>query len=328
MPDPKVTAGKATEAPVVEEEKLPVGDAPFSTEPTDEAAAAEQEEKPAGSEEAEEIAKEIKPGESQEESQEEEKVDEVEEILKEDPEDKSNVQKRIDALVAENKALKARQAELEKAHKEKPAGEKKDKPDYTPAELRTALKKALEEGDANLAMDIIEYRQDQLKEELIKMYNDEKEVSSKQAKAIQDEWTQAVDAYKDYADTKKPEIWPNSHKDLNLQSATSLLYQVAMALYWSDDPAKVQLYRGQPGGQKLAVADALTHILRKKAVGKDGTKVKVLQKKLLKEKAKKSPVSGGGGGEEKPLKKPLTIDERVAEVIAERRQFHEERQAS
>jgi hypothetical protein len=314
MPDPKeaVTTAEqeATEAPVksVREE---VEDSLI--ESTEETAPAEQDKEAAG-EETQETEQ------AQEEKTEE--TDEVDEMLREEePEETPNVQKRIDRLSAE---LKAARAELETMRKEQPGKKAEEEPVYTPQQLRTALKKAMEDEDADLVMDIIDHRQMQLKKELVKMYSDEKEATIKQAKAIDDEWNQLVTAYDKYADTKVPEIWAGSRKDLSLRDATSLLYNTAMRLYW-EEPGMIRgAYRGS-GGQKLAVADALTYILRKKAGSKEGSKVKRLEKQLTKEKMKKSPVSGGPSGEEKLPRKPLTESERLDEVLSERRKFQEER---
>jgi len=320
MPEPKIVA-KAAEAPV-EEEYMPEGDAPFS-ETTDKAAA-EAEKESAGdiSEEAKEIADAITPGEAEgaEPAEEAEEVDEVEEILAEPktPEDKSKVQRRIDELTREKKIMEERLAKLES---EKDTREGKI-PEYSDAQLRTAMKKALDEGDADLAMDIQDYRFKKMEEKMVKMYRDDKENAMKAAQAIQSEWDQVTSAYDKYADTKIQPLYPGSQKDLNIRDATSLLYQVAMALY--TDPEKEKFYRG-PGGQKLAVADALTYILSKKAgKGKDSEKEK-LKRQLIKEKRKKSIISGSPGEETKAPKGRLSESERLEEVIAERRKFQEER---
>jgi hypothetical protein len=314
-------AEKVTEAP---EERLPIGDAPFQS--TDEAAVepeVESTEEAEVSTEAEEIAESIKPG-MKDAAPEEEATEEgdVERLLREDAEAEekpSNVQKRIDKLTAE---LKAAQEELRSFKGQK---ETARSPEYTPQQLRQAMKKSLEDGDADLAMDIFDYQLNKMKNDLIKMYTDEREMSVKQQQAIQNEWNDTVSAYDKYADTKVPAIWPTSHKDLNLRDSTSLLYQVALALYTSSDPEKARYYR-QPGGQKLAVADALTRIVRDKAGKGRDSKVKQLEKKLTKERMKKSPVSGVAGAEERPAKRQ-TDDDRLAEVIAERKKYQSERES-
>lgn len=310
MPEPKVTEAEVTEAPV--EEVLPEGDAPFKS--TEEATIEPEIESTEEDTEAEEIAEAIKPGEA------ERPEDEVEEILKEPEteEDKSNVQKRIDRLTAELKSLKEENVKLQG----KPVAEKTR---YTEDQLAGAMMKAVEDNDKVLMRDIIVEIQHNVKDDLVKMYTTERETVTNQVKAIQNEWNDVTDAYSKYADTKVPAVYSGSHEDLNIRDATSLLYQVAMALYWSEEPEKVKYYRSGPGGQKLAVADALTYILRNKVGKGSDSKVKKLEKQLTKERMKKSPVSGGPGGEEKTFKRPKTATERLDEVIEERKKFQDER---
>lgn len=307
-----------TEAPV--EDVLPEGDAPFKStvkapvEPGEEAESTEK-----VSDEAEEIAATITPGE--EESAKEE-LSEVDKILKEaESEDTPNVQRRIDKLTAEKKSLEERLAKVEAQQVTKDG----KLPKYTDDQLKVALKKGIEEGDSNLVWDIMDHIRKQTKQDLIEMYEGEKRQYTERQQKIDGEWKETVNAYGKYADTKVPEIWPNSHKDLDLKNGTSMLYQIAMALYWNKDPEKAQYYQGQPGGQKLAVADALTYLIRTKAGKKTDTKVKSLTKQLTKERMKKSPVSGGPSGEEKSSKAPQTEEDRLAEVIAERKAYQTER---
>jgi hypothetical protein len=310
MPEERVE----TQEPVENlEEALPVGDAPFDT--TDKATEEPESESTEVSKEAEEIAEAIKPGE--EESAEPE--DEVQKILKE-VEGEDNVpkgaEKRIRDLVSEVKALRAK---LETREPPK----QPERRVYTEDELASAMMKAVEDNNSALMRDVISEIRAGVKEELVKMYNDEKHAVEKQREVLNNEWAETVDAYKKYSDTKVPPIWPNSHKDLDLASQTSLLYQVALSLYDSSDPQKRAYYR-QPGGQKLAVADAFTQILRTKAGKRSDSKVKTLTKQLTKERMKKSPVSGVPGGEEKPAR-AQTEQERLDEVIAERRKYQAER---
>lgn len=302
-----------TETPV--EDTLPEGDAPFkSTEkvavaPDKEAAGGETQEI---SDEAQDIADSVNPGVSKEV----EETNEVDEILKrpETDEEKSHVQKRIDELTREKKELEER---LSKVEKEQTTGKQ---PEYTPQQLKTALKKALDDGDADLAWEIIEYRNKQTEANLIKMYEGEKNKGAQEAQRIQSEWNETVDAYARYSEEKFPEIYTGSRKDLNLRDSQSLLYQVAMALYGNND-----FYRKQPGGQKLAVADALTQILSKKAGKGITSTTKKLERKLIKEKMKNAPVSGSSGEEDKSAPRRKNESERLAEVIAERKQYLDER---
>jgi len=311
MPEEKIASQVAEE---------PAGEVTQGTEVIDkpevsDKAAAEPEKETAGKEvssEAQEIAEGITPGSEEEQDE----TDEVDEILAEpkSDEEKSNVQRRIDKLTAELKTLRE---DNERMRSEKiPEGKKK----YTNEQLGTAMMKAVMENDSDLMTEIIQHIREDTKQELVEMYNNkQKEVWDNQ-KRTADEWNGAVNAYSKYADTKVPEIYPGSHKDLNLKDGTSLLYQVALALYWSDDEEKAKYYRGQSGGQKLAVADALNSILAKKA-----SKSKKPTKSELKDKRKSSIASGGPGAEEKPLKRPMTDTERLDDVINERKKYKSER---
>lgn len=289
-------------------------------ESSDESSAATEEtaEKPDASEKAKEDAD--TPGEKETAEEEDDILSKILEEPEDKEEPKSSVQRRIDALVGEKKALEARLAALEADRSSKDS----KGPEYTDAQLRTALKKALEEQDSDLVWEIMDYRMKTQKDSMIKMYQDEQKKFTDNARRIQTEWDEVTSAYDKYADPKIPQVYPGSHKDLNLRDASSLLYQVAMELYW--DSGKVRERYTGPGGQKMAVADALTKVLGfKGGKAKDSEKEK-LKRQLLKEKRKKGIVGDGSpGAEDKPSRRPQTDSERLAEVIAERRQFQEER---
>jgi len=313
MPDEKA-AVQATEAP---EEELPVGDAPFKTTVKAPVEAEESTEQPEISEEAKELAKEEVPPD---EKTGDEELDEVEELLKEPETDneKSKVQRRIDQLTAKLKTLEEENAKIRMERDSKDG----KPPVYTPQQLKTALKKAFDDGDADLAWDIIEYRNNQIKEELRNEYITEQNRQVEQTKKIQSEWDETVNAYAKYSDTKIPALWSNSQADLNLKDANSLLYQVALALYQDETKG----YKKQPGGQKLAVADALTIIMSKKGGKRKDSEKELLKRQLLKEKRKKTiPGTGSSGEEELAPKRPLSDSERLAEVLAERKKYKGER---
>ena len=274
------------------------------------------------SEAAEEAAKAITPGE---EEAPEEDLSEIDKIIKESegeekPEVTPNVQKRFDKLTAEKKALEERLQKLESQQAPK-EGTK-----YTDAQLKGALKKAMEDGDSDLTWQIMDEMRKNTKAEIVEMYENEKKSYVDRESKINSEWKETVDAYSKYADTKIPEVWPNSHKDLDLKNGVGMLYQIAMRLYNNPDPEKAAYYKNQPGGQKLAVADALTYLMRTKAGRKTDTKVKKLEKQLTKERMKKSPVSGGPSGEEKSSRAPASADDVLADVIAERKKYQQERE--
>ena len=303
---PEKSARETIEDRLESTEEVTVAPAPEATEEVSDA--------------VEEAVKEITPGE---EEPVEDNLSEIDKIIKEsEGEEKNevtpNVQKRFDKLTAQIKALEAEKAQRAA---EAPRGERK----YTNDQLKGALKVAMENGDSNLTWDIMQEINKNTKAELIEMYENEKKSYSDREVKINAEWKETVDAYSKYADTKVPEIWPNSHKDLDLKNGVGMLYQIAMRLYNNPDPEKSAYYKNQPGGQKLAVADALTYLMRTKAGKQTNTKVKKLENKLTKERMKKSPVSGGPSGENKTSSKPLSAEDTLAEVIAERKQYQEER---
>ena len=321
MPDEKVV-GQVTEAPEKSARELVEESL---TKPT-EKPTAEVEKETAEKSEISEEAKEIASGDTgEEETASTDNASEIEELLKEpaetEEEAKSNVQKRIDKLTFELKSLKA---ENEKIKAEK--NDSAEKAKFTPQQLGKALMKAVETGDESLAADVIGYLRKDIKEELVDMYEGEKTKVQAQQQAIQKEWDETCSSYDKYADPKTPPLYPNSKAELNLRDPNSLLYQVAMAKYWSQKPEDTQKYRVQ-GGQKLAVLDALTLILNKKAGSsvKDSEK-EVLKRRLLKEKRKNS-ISGSGmsGDEDFIPAKPLTESERLSEAIEERKKYIEER---
>lgn len=316
MPEDKV-AVEAAEAPVKSAREM-LEDTLAPSEPTGKAPV-----EPESAGEVEDIISDIEPGVSESpETEQVQEESEADEILKETPrteEDKSKVQVRIDRLTAE---LKSAREELNLLKNERAAKEGKT-PEYTDAQLRTALKKAMEDGDADLVWDIMDYRSKRQEEKLVKMYEDEKRAGSEIAKKINEEWVDIKSQYQKYVDPKMPEIFPGSKEALNLEKENSLLYQVAMRLYWSNEPEKAKYYRGQPGGQRLAVADALTAILAK-YVSKGG-KTRKVERQLLKEKRKKNIVGEGSLETEEKPSRQLSDSERLEEVIEERRKFQTER---
>lgn len=310
---PETNDVKVAEAPEKAAARKDIEDALESTETAVEPESTETEATP-------EVAPEEVPAEQPAEEIVEEKVDEVEEILKEPAteDEKSKVQKRIDGLTAQLKTL---QEENQRIRIQQDLKEGK-KPKYTVEQLGAALMKAVEDGDKVLATDILREVHNNIKDEMVQMYQDDLKRQREENEQVQTEWDQVTNGYDKYRDPKN-ELYPGSSGDLNIRDASSLLYQVAMKLYASDDPELRKLYR-RPGGQAKAVADALTMILQKKA----GTKAKDiekerLKKQLIKEKQKKSVIKGGPGMEKEPAS--LTPKDVLAEVIADRKKYKTER---
>lgn len=199
-------------------------------------------------------------------------------------EKKSGVQKRIDRLVAEKKSLEERLSKLEQAPKKDD-----NQPEYSEAQLRAAMAKAVEENDANLMYEIMDYRVKKAQKEAI---DGEKKRQSELYDAQQRhqrEWTSAVDEYSYLADTEDPELFKGSHRELNINDPQSMLYRLAAKLY--NDKERAERY-GKDGGQRLAISDALRMILRKRNTKAESKENKLLKRKLAKEKQKSSVSSG------------------------------------
>ena len=325
MPDEKVVeevVSEETEAPV---EGLPEGDSPFKSADATVEDESTEEGSDETSEEAEDIVDTIDPDlKASKES--EAKVDEADEVLKkpETNDEKSNVQKRIDKLTAEIKSLRE---ENEKVKNSKPEEKVKEKTKFTYEQLAYGLEKAISDGDGALARDVffqgLKQVKEEVKNELVEMYEGEKKANVDQTSKIQREWNETILAFDRYSNEKAPEIWPGSRTDLKLEDSSSLLYKVAMKLYM--DPEKGEYYRNTPGGQKLAVTDALTYVISYKG----GTKVKDSEKErmkrqLQKEKRKKSLGSGSPGSEERSSR-PISNADALKDYLDERKSFQNER---
>lgn len=238
---------------------------------------------------------------------------ELQKILK-DGKGKDNVQRRIDQLTAQLKELKA---ENQKLQSKEPAS--KD-PVYTEGQLKAAMKKAVEEGDADLIWDIIDYKSKQTERDLVKRYEDEKRTTSESYQKINNEWQKVtMDYSRVWEDEKGREIYPGAKRDLDITSEKSLLYQLAADYYNSTDDDGSRSYAGQ-GGQKAAVADALSAILRRKKISPVDNDKKKLERQLAKAKRQKALAGAGSSEAESPASRgrPQTEADKLAEYIAER----------
>ena len=247
-------------------------------------------------------------------TEEESVTDEIDEILNLDKgKEKDNVQKRIDSLVAQ---LRSTQEELVRLKTEKSTSEGKT-PEYSDSQLKQAMKKAMEDGDADLVLEIMQYRETKLVDKLKKEYFDEQKKQQEAVQSSRNEWTQICRSFEYLTDPNESELYPGSRKDLNLNDETSALYQVALALFKTNDEEKWKYYHS-PGGQAKAVADALAMILRRKksmAASKEKTQ---LERKLAKEKMKSSLATGGHMSEEKVSSEPKTAQDVLNDYVKER----------
>lgn len=206
-----------------------------------------------------------------------------EEELAEVDEEKTPVQKRIDQLTAKNKALE----EQMKALTEKMTEPKKEDVEYDSQTLKAALKKALETSDVDLLMDIMDYRVTSERKKAEKEYQKREQEQTETVQRLNREWSDTLKRYSDLFDPKKEEIYPNSKKELDLRKKESLLYQLALRRM-QREPHRYNV----PGGQTLAVSDALASILRKRVGNTKSPQQQVLERKLSNERVKNQLVSG------------------------------------
>lgn len=228
-------------------------------------------------------------------------------------EKKSGFQKRIDQLIAEKKSLEER---LEKAEK----SNSKETPEYSEAQLRQAMQKAIDEGDAALMWDIMDYRVKQEKDNVLNAERKKQEERIQQQQRVAKEWQSTVEEYEYLSDEEEPEIYRGSHRDLNLKDRNSLLVKLASRLY--NDPNRSGRYNKE-GGQRLAVSDAIKSILRKKKTKMTSKETDKLKRKLAKEKSKSSVSSGQSL--KKTDKKPSSSGDNLLDYINERKSYQNKR---
>ena len=258
---------------------------------------------------------------SEETEEEPEKADELQEFLSEEPEeDKSNLtpgaQRRIDRLTAEKRALEEKLAARGPTTTD-------DTPKYTESQLTNAVNKGIQDGDAQLIMDVFNYKLKQQEKSLEDRYKGEQTRLQQQAVQAQGEWAQVVKDYSYLSDKEQPEIYEGSRRDFSLASSSSLLYRLAISLY--NNPENNSVYR-VTGGQRRAVSDALALILKRKrgSKGKDSKETKILKKRLAKAKRKTSLGTGvKPGAESEGTPRTLTDNERLASYIQERKEQQE-----
>ena len=300
-----------TTKPEVEESSKPLETETETTEETEEST--EDGESTEETEETKEVAATVTEQTDGEEAESE--VDDISDLL--GSRKKDGAQKRIDKLTAQ---LRTTQEELAKVTTQQTTstGDKT----YTDVQLKSAMRKAMDDGDSDLVFEIIQQKTKQSEANLTKKYEAEKTKQREDVKRNATEWTQVVKSYDYLSDADEPEIYHGSRLDLNLKDSNSLLRRVALAFYSSEDEELFQLYH-RPGGQSLAVADALNVILAKRRGNKPEDKEKKhLKKRLTKERRKKSLTSGSGALKQDTVpkvKKVMNDKERVLEAINDRK---------
>ena len=246
------------------------------------------------------------------------KDSEIDSLIEEEPVHKDGVQKRIDKLTAQ---LRSAEEERDRLKAERNTPDTKEIKRYTEDQLKKAFDKAFEDNDKDLMWEIQKEQMKYVKEDLRNEYlNEKKQLVESQKQAVK-EWENVVNKYESLASPTEPEIYPGARNELNINDNNSLLKRVALKLFEENEKYRT------PGGQELAVADALALILRKKRGSTTASgKEQLLERKLAKEKRKSSLGTGDSMTEETVSSKPLSDKERLDEVINERKKYRAERE--
>jgi len=318
---------------ILQEQREAIEDKLIPSEPKEETS-----EPLAETEEAETPASEDTPPPADKQSDETDEPDSLTEFVGE-PEGDDTVKrdgrdKRIDKLTAEKYQL---QAELHKLKSQEDKGEKDTSSSkeriYTDAELDTAERNAHKDGDSDLLVQISKERFKNAKRELRIEYQGELKRKEEDSVRATREWQQVRNSYDYLAAPNAPEIYPGARNELDINSQNSNLVRLAKMLYASSEEELEKIfgytknYR-RPGGQELAVSDALNLILKKRRGQKsDNKETKKLKKALVKEKRKRSLGSPGAEKEEvdSTPKRPRSTKETLEDEISSRRKLQSER---
>ena len=249
--------------------------------------------------------------------------EDVSSFLEDETIKKTGLEKRVDKLTAEKYEREAKiarlEAQIEINEKSSPTSKNKR---YTNDELARAMMKAHEDGDANLMAEILKQQETQIKQDLRSDYDKEQNKQREAAQQNRREWTEVVKNWEYLSDESEPELYTGSRNELDIRGNQSLLRQVALLLYNSEQEDLFQRYH-RPGGQELAVQDAFKLIIKKRrGVKSDNTQTKSLKKRLVKERRKTSLAGSGKRVKSEPTKKPKkprTQSERLDDYINDRR---------
>lgn len=262
-----------------------------------------------------------KPSNAEEKKDEETKTtDPVDELIERT---RSKMEKRIDKLTAqkgslidENESLKNEIKELRsRIDKFEASNPNKQEQTYTYEQLDKAYDKAYQDGDVELMKEIRRHERENIKRDLREEYiNSVKNAPdpSGLTKDQIDEWKNVHRTYIVYSDPKEPEIYPGSHKELNILNPESKLFILAKNKYQTDPSYHVR------NGMIRAVSDAFRDIIKIRGI-QPASKNSVEEK--LKEKVKKLNLrtSQGSGknlsGTKRDIQRPKTSKEELDDYI-------------
>ena len=212
---------------------------------------------------------------------------------------KSSEQERIDMLEEKLKEALDRLATYERRTDE--SSKPKEKV-YTDEELAIAERKAIEDGNMELLVEVTKQRMKNLERNLVSRYEREQQEKAKQLTERAKQWALIESKYS------------SDDPRFDIRNPKSQLYKLAEMLY--TDPKMSKMYRG-PNGMEQAVADAflkLTRTIRSKKI--KSPKEKRLERRLAKERAKGKIVTGKstkGSFQKKVANKKSELDEYLEE---------------
>ena len=233
--------------------------------------------------------------------------------------EKQKEREEKEAAIALNKKLEERLEQLEKVYKKEQDTKPKDRV-FTDEELTIAMRKFMDEGDANGVLDVINYKNEQAKKDLLKMYEEEKNAQKQAVDSVKNEWQTISEEY-------SPEAYDNpvlsKNPDFDINNQNGLLFKVAKAFY--EDKKLAPIYSGK-GGMKKAVQDAFNEILIQMSTSKLKKDTGVI-KDSSKKKDRKSSLGAGAddAGIVSTTPKQFNPNDDLAEVLYERKKFRDSR---
>lgn len=180
---------------------------------------------------------------------------------------------------------------------------------YTEDQLKSAERKAINDGDLELLAEVHSERIKNLERNLVGRYEKERESQTKVTTEQQKEWSEILEKYS------------SSDPDFNIDNKSGALYRTAKALY--EDAELKKDYAGK-GGMYKAVSDAYLELTRLGKSKKKSPKEKILERKLAKTKLKTKLGAGSGVKPDKNSssnKDSSSLDD----YINEHRDYHEKR---
>jgi hypothetical protein len=242
---------------------------------------------------------------------------------------KAEIQKEIDQLIATRNVLKD-DLKATKTERSKDVEKKSDEEtgrDFTNEELKAALKEFMDKGDETGVMDVMDYKLDKQRKDIVKLYQDDQKAAVDQVNAKNQEWQSIV---KDYSPDSYDNPVLKDNSDFDVTDPKSVLYKLSKMYY--EDAELGKNYKGS-GGMRKAVQDAFNELLLKLVSPGKGGKLEKGKKddkstlnRLAKSERKRSLSSGSDDAGDKASAPSLENDVDVlADELKERKKVKDAR---